>query len=229
VKNIRNLVFDLDGTLIDSSVGIVECVNYSLRMMNQPEQPADVIRPYIGYQLGDMYADFTDAPLDELMAHFRERALEVIVASTVALPGADALLEQLRQSEYTLAIASTKIKLHIGGIVDKLGWRDYFVALVGGDDVAAQKPAPDAFIEAMRRMNCPAHQTLAVGDTINDILAAKAVPMKVCAVVSPYEDRAKVEAVGPDIWIEHLEELPRLLNGHSASNLDESNNHNSST
>ena len=229
MKDVRNLVFDLDGTLIDSSEGIIQCVNHSLRSLKQPEQSPDNIKRYIGYQLAEMYADFTDAPLDELAALFREKALEVMIPSTVALPGATEVLDQLRDSGYTLAVASTKIRQHIGGIIAKFGWQDHFVTYVGGDDIPHQKPAPDAFVEAMRRMNCQPPQALAIGDTINDVLAAKAVPMKVCAITSPYEDRGKVEAADPDFWIENLEELPRLLSGEVLSKDNRHKNSNTST
>ncbi len=213
MKDVHNLVFDLDGTLIDSSEGIVQCVNYSLRTLKQAEQHPDNIKRYIGYQLREMYAEFTDAPLDELAALFREKALEVMVPSAIALPGAAVVLGQLHRSGYKMAVASTKIREHIEGIIAKFGWQDHFVTTVGGDEIPNQKPAPDAFVEAVRRMGGKPDESMAIGDTTNDVLAAKAVPMRVCAITSPFEQRSKVEAVGPDLWIEHLAELPGLLSG----------------
>jgi len=213
VKKIRYLVFDLDGTLIDSSEGVVACVNYSLRKMGQPEQPPERIKRFIGYQLSVMYPEFTDAPVDELHAYFREKALEVMVPSAVVLPGVEETLLRLHEEGYRMAIASTKIRLHIEGIVHKCGWREMFAARVGGDEVPLEKPAPDVFLEAIRRMGGSRTETLAIGDTINDVLAAQAASLEVCAVESPYEDRARVEAAKPDHLIANLAALPGLLDG----------------
>ena len=90
---VKNLIFDLDGTLIDSSDGVVQAVNYSLRQMGEAEQPADVIKKYIGYPLSTMYPDFTDAPMRELYAHFQVKAAETVVSSTIVLPGVEEMVE----------------------------------------------------------------------------------------------------------------------------------------
>ena len=208
---INCLVFDLDGTLIDSSAGVVDAVNYSLRMMDRPEQPPDRIKRYIGFPLEQMYPDFTDAPVDQLYHYFQKRAAETVVSSTVPLDGVAEALEVLNKQGFRMAIASTKIRRHVEGIVTKLGWSHLFEALVGGDDVAEVKPAPDAFRVALERLAAASDQTLVVGDTINDIQAARAVPMRVIAVESPYRERSELVAAQPDYLIESLRRLPSLL------------------
>ena len=92
---IKYLLFDLDGTLIDSSDGVVEAVNYSLVQMGEPEQPAERIKTYIGYPLSTMYPDFIDAPIDELYSHFQVKAAKSVVNSTSLLPGVQPLLNRL--------------------------------------------------------------------------------------------------------------------------------------
>lgn len=183
---IRNLIFDLDGTLIDSSDGIVEAVNYSLQQLGQPQQSPEEIKPFIGYPLETMYPHFTDAPLEELLGHFRHKAAETIVVSTSPLPGVEKTLSQLWARGFKMAIATTKIKIHLDGILAKLGWESIFSATVGGDEVTRVKPAPEALELALKRLNARADETLMIGDTINDVLAARAVPVKVVAVASPY-------------------------------------------
>ncbi len=211
MKAIHNLVFDLDGTLIDSSEGVVDAVNYSLRMMDCPEQRPERIKRYIGFPLSQMYPDFTDAPVDQLYHHFQKRASDTVVSSTVPLDGVAEALKTLHAQGFHMAIASTKIRKHVEGIVAKLGWSHYFEALVGGDDVAEVKPAPDAFRVALERLAAASDQTLVVGDTINDIQAARAVPMRVIAVESPYRERSELVGARPDYLIESLRRLPSLL------------------
>jgi len=211
LKPVRHLIFDLDGTLIDSSKGVVDAVNYSLRMMGQPEQPAERIRAFIGYSLEVMYPEFTDAPLVELRHHFQVRARETMVSSTVALPGAEKTLTTLKNAGYRLAVATTKIQRHIGGILAVFGWSSLFDATVGADDVERVKPAPDAFILALERLGASPSDSIAIGDTINDIAAAQAVPMRVVAVTSPYGDNGEMLALNPDHHLDSVAELPALL------------------
>jgi 2-phosphoglycolate phosphatase len=211
LKAVDSLIFDLDGTLIDSSEGVVDAVNYSLRMMDCPEQPPERIKRYIGFPLSQMYPDFTNAPVEQLYGHFQKRAAETVVSSTVVLEGVAEALGVLRTQGFRMAIASTKVHRHVEGIVVKLEWQDFFDALVGGDDVARVKPAPDAFRTALKRLGSSPECALVVGDTINDIEAARAVPMKVIAVESPYRDRSELVSARPDFLITSLADLPTLL------------------
>jgi phosphoglycolate phosphatase len=158
-----------------------------------------------------MYRDFTDLPFSGLYSLFRERADAILPTTTRPLPGAGETLEALREAGYNMSIVSTKVQKHIREIVDALGWSSMFDVMVGGDDVAKVKPDPEAFNLALKRMQTSSKETAAIGDTINDVLAAKAVPMPVVGVVSPYGGRAQLEKAGPDILIESVEQLPDAL------------------
>lgn len=207
----RFIIFDLDGTLIDSSEGVVAAVNYSLRQMGEPEQPPERIKPFIGFPLSKMYPYFSDLSVKELYSHFQIKAKETVVSSTVKLPGVDTVLQQLNEQGITTAIASTKIRPHITGIIDKFSWHDYFKVYSGGNEVAQVKPAPDIFKLTLERLRATADEALVVGDTINDILAAKRVPMKVAYVTSPYESLPVEEKAEPDYELKSLKELLKLV------------------
>jgi len=212
----RALIFDLDGTLIDSSEGVVDAVNYSLRQVGAAEQPPERIKRFIGFPLAQMYPHFTDHPLDELHAHFQTRAAQTIMPSTVTLDGVDDTLKTLYSQGIKLGIATTKIKRHLDAIVDKFGWRRLFSSLVGGDDVTAVKPDPEAFLKSLENMGMVAGDAVVVGDTINDVCAARAVPMRVIAVASPYGGRTELLASGPDYYIGSLAEILDLLKAGDA-------------
>jgi len=207
----RFVIFDLDGTLIDSSEGVVEAVNYSLQQVGEPPQPPEAIKAYIGYPLAKMYPNFTDAPYEQLYAHFSVKAAQTIVPSTRALPHADDVLKKLHADGLTLAVATTKIKKHVDGILAKLGWREYFRAAVGGDEAPRFKPDPGIFRLALGRMKAEPSGTMVVGDTVNDVHAARAVPMTVTAIASPYGHRDEIMASRPDYFIEDIRQLPEIL------------------
>jgi len=213
LNRVKNLIFDLDGTLIDSSEGLVKAINYSLEKMGEPPQTPEAIKPFIGYPLEKMYPNFTNAPVDELYAHFQVKAAETVVSSTVALPGVDSTLRELHGRGYRLAIATTKIKVHVNGIIDKFGWQDLFTTATGGDEVERVKPDPAIFQLTLERLKASKSESMVIGDTINDVIAARAVPLTVTAVLSPYGGREKLMASGPDYFVENLPELLRILNG----------------
>ena len=217
---IKNLIFDLDGTLIDSSAGVVEAVNYSLKMVGAPPQEAAAIKKFIGYSLATMYPHFTDAPYDELRRHFRVKASEVIVRSTVLLPNVAEVLQYLHGRGYRMAIATTKVRPNIDGILDKFQWRSIFPVSVGGDEVSQVKPAPDAFRLALERLKARPEESLVVGDTINDVLAARKIPMRVAAVRSPFGDSNELEAAEPDFMLGSLSELKEVLDRHTEGGLE---------
>lgn len=207
----KNLIFDLDGTLIDSSEGVVAAVNYSLKKVGAPEQKPEAIKSFIGYPLETMYPHFTDAPVDELYKHFQVKANKSVVSSTVLLPGVEKALSYLHQRGYKMAIATTKIRVNIDGIIDKFNWQSIFPVSVGGDEVARVKPDPMAFRLALKYLEANPEDSLVIGDTVNDILAARDVPMKVATVISPYGGREKLEALKPDFMLESIEQLPDIL------------------
>lgn len=219
MKSIRHLIFDLDGTLIDSSDGVVEAVNYSLRMMGEPEQTPERIKPYIGYPLGQMYPEFTGAPIAELYHHFQVRAAKTVVASTVRLEGVEESLWDLNEAGYMMAIATTKIRKHTDDIIAKFGWEPLFHAVVGGDEVDRVKPDPEAFALALKRMGAEPEDSIVIGDTVNDFLAARGVPMKVIGVTSVYGKTNGGPDVEPDFFVESVGKLPAWLrnNGRGGS------------
>jgi phosphoglycolate phosphatase len=208
---IKNIIFDLDGTLIDSSNGVVDAVNFALRTLGDSELPHDIICSYIGYPLNDMFAEVSKKPVGELYRQFQIRAADTVVASAVPLDGAEQVLKELHGLGYSMAIATTKTRPHLDGIVKKLNWGKYLQTTISGSDVEKPKPDPAIFRLALRQLNCSNESALAVGDTINDVLAAKSVPVKIASVLSPYGGSEKVAALKPDFELSSISELPGLL------------------
>ena len=208
---IRSLIFDLDGTLIDSSDGVVDAVNFAFRQMGLPEHSPDTIKPYIGYPLEGMFADLTDAPVDQLYRHFQTRAIDSVVDSSTILPEVSQVLVELRSRGYQMAIATTKIRIHVEAIVRKFGWERLFDVYVAGNDVGKVKPDPEAILLSIQRLGTHAADSLVIGDTENDILAEQGVPTRVVAVTSPYGGDQRVKALSPDFSISSLTQLIPIL------------------
>ncbi len=211
-----HVIFDLDGTLIDSSAGVVEAVNYAFSQLGETPPSAESIRASIGFPLEEFFRQVSDLPVPELYRHFQVRAAESVVGAAVPLAGVQETLDALGARGYCLGIATTKINAHINRILRKLNWEKYFKARVGADDVRNVKPDPEAFLLAMTRLGARPASTLVVGDTVNDVVAAQAIPVRVAAVDSPYGGADRVRALSPDYVIARLPELIEILeNGNS--------------
>lgn len=211
MTGITNVIFDLDGTLIDSSDGVVQAVNYSLQQVGLDQRSPEEIIPYIGYSLKVMYADFTNHPYEDLRHHFQRKARETIVASACKLDGVDEMLRTLHDSDFTLAIASTKIRRHITGVIEKFDWTDYFKTYAGGDEVTQVKPDPEIISLVLRRLKADVSQAVMIGDTENDIRAAHALQMKTIAVRSPYGDPERLTRCQPTVTVEAVCDIPEAL------------------
>ncbi len=211
MNRLPHLIFDLDGTLIDSSAGVADAVNYSLRMCGHAERDPLEIAKHIGYPLRQMYADFGVGPFETLYRHFQDRAVTSVIDAAQPLDHADSVVSELVLEGYEMAIATTKVRRHVDQIVAKLGWTAHFSALIGGDEVSHPKPDPEAFVLALRRLCAKPFDSIVVGDTINDVLAARALSIPVVAIISPYGGEETLRASRPDYVIDSIALLPDLL------------------
>lgn len=209
-KNIRHIIFDLDGTLVDSSAGVILATNFALRKMGQTERSGEEISRYIGYPLENMFSAFCDAPMVELKAAFQEKAATVMKESTFPLPGAPEILSRLSEAGYKMAIATTKYRIHTDGIVAKFGWGRFFSALASGDEVDNVKPAPDIVTLALKKLGAAPASAVMVGDTVNDILAAQAAGIKVISIKSPFGSNDFVNH-HPDLILDSITELETVF------------------
>lgn len=216
-----HIIFDLDGTLIDSSPGVIESVNYALTRTSQPIQAGERIKRYIGCPLDQMFADFTDQPYETLLNHFREKAATAVVQAATPLSGVNETLKRLHADGYEMGIATTKIRSQVEGILERLGWAGYFKAISGGDEVTRVKPAPDIFRLTLERMKVPREKTIVVGDTVNDVHGGRAAGLKVIAIPSEFGTPETLHASNPDWMIEQFADLPVILKEISQNHYSE--------
>ncbi len=210
-KQRNNLIFDLDGTLIDSSEGVVISTNYALTSIGEKAREPEEIKQFIGYPLEEMFASFSDKSYPEFWKYFQEKAKEAVVASTIPIGRSGEVLSELYDRGYRIGIGTTKIRVHIEKILDKLNWRKYIIAYVGADDVTNVKPAPEAFIKAMTLMEANSSNSVVIGDTVNDILAAQAAGIPVIGVKSIFGGNGKLQKSNPDRLINNIEELLEIF------------------
>jgi phosphoglycolate phosphatase len=205
----RAILFDFDYTLADSSAGAVDCMRYALAELGLPDVEPEACARTMGLSLpatlvalaGEEHAHL--AP--EFMRLFMERADLVMVPRTVILAEAPPTLEHLGRMGYRRAIVSTKYRFRIEATLQRDGLTGLVEAIVGGEDVAAHKPAPDSLLLALERLGVGADEALYVGDSLVDAQAAQAAEVAFVAVTSghtpaevfaPYAPLAVLGGVG---------------------------------
>jgi pyrophosphatase PpaX len=209
--NIRHLLFDFDGTLIDSSRGVIISTNYALKALGEPPRTDDEIKHFIGYPLEEMFHRFSDKPYSEFWKHFQEIGLSAIAASAEPVGESDHVLDTLYKRGYVIGIGTTKMRVHVSKILEKLHWNHLVSAFVGADDVAKVKPAPEAYQKLLQVLGGKIDDSVVIGDTVNDIQAARAAGLPAVAVSSPFGREDDLKAAGPDLFLYRLVELLDIL------------------
>ncbi|HVS02166.1 MAG TPA: HAD-IA family hydrolase [Thermoanaerobaculia bacterium] len=210
----RLVVFDWDGTLIDSIASIVGCTRCAFEELGLPAPPEEQIRGAIGLGLGDtMRRFFPDAGAD-----LRQRVREAYGRHWVGtwharhapFPPAETTLAHLERAGYLLAVATAKSRRGLERDFERTGLGRYFAASRTTDEAAA-KPSPAMVLELMRELGAGADATLVVGDTSWDLEMAAAAGAAAVAVCCGAQDRQQLLRCRPLALLDGVHELPRWL------------------
>ncbi|HUS78200.1 MAG TPA: HAD-IA family hydrolase [Patescibacteria group bacterium] len=194
------VIFDFDYTLADSSRGIIECMNHSLRSLGLPEVGFEAVRRTIGKSLPESFVALAGEEhrgrADEFVRFFTEKADEVVADLTVVYEYTPEVMRRLKDQGLKLGIASTKYRYRITTILDREGFTDLFDVIVGGEDVGSHKPDPESLLVAMEGLGSSVDDTLYVGDSLSDAEAAKRAGLPFAAVLSGVTPRGELESRG---------------------------------
>ena len=187
-------LFDFDYTLADSSAGIFESFNYALSQMGLDEATHEEIQPTIGLYLPEalvaIRGEETRPRGEEFLAHFTDKADEVMADGTFFLPGAARVLETLHRRGATIGIVSTKYRYRIRSILERDGLNHMVETVIGGEDVERHKPDPEGLHKAASQLGVPLSDCIYVGDNEVDALAARDAPAPFAAVLTGSSPRA---------------------------------------
>ena len=218
---IRLILFDLDGTLVDSRLDLANSVNGMLRRYSRPELPLEVIASYVGdgapmlvrRALGDPDDEmFLQEALDFFLAYYREHKLD----TTVVYPGIVDALRAMRLpangacGERRMAVLSNKPVNPSRAIVEALGLGEFFVQVYGGNSFPTKKPDPLGALTLARENGVEPGQALIVGDSDIDVLTARNAGMWSCGVSYGFAPHS-LEQAPPDVLVDSPHELPLVL------------------
>ena len=208
----RAVIFDFDGTLGDSYAAIAASVNHIREHRGLPPLEVDEVRCHVGrgveYLLKQTVPD-TDVPAD--LARYRAHHPSVLRSGTHLLPGAAESLIALKKAGMKLAVCSNKPGFYTHELVDYLGLAPLLDAVIGPEDVARPKPAPDMLQLALEKLGVTPGEALYVGDMVVDIETARSTGVPVWVVPTGSDTRDTLATALPDRLLEDLHELVLLL------------------
>jgi phosphoglycolate phosphatase len=215
LKKIKLVIFDLDGTLIDSELDLAAAVNAMLRHYGRKELPIQVIGTYIGdgapmlirRALGDPAdREFLQDALNYFLAYYRDHKLD----NTLPYKGITEALQQIGRDGRRLAVLTNKPVRASQGILAGLGLAGSFFQVFGGNSFETKKPDPLGANTLMREANAQPDETVMVGDSGVDILTARNAGLWSVGVTYGFAPQT-LEQVPPDVLVDTPVELAESL------------------
>ena len=215
---IRLLIFDLDGTLIDSRLDLVHSVNAMLRHLNRPELPGEVIASYVGdgapmlvrRALGDPKNEAVlKEGLEFFLAYYRVHKLDF----THVYEGVKEMLVSIRNSNglrRQMAVLSNKPVVPSRSIVEAFGLAEFFLHVYGGNSFPTKKPDPHGVRSILRETKASPGESLIIGDSSIDVITGRNAGLWTCGVTYGFAPHTLCEAP-PDVTVDSPRELAELF------------------
>jgi len=212
---LKAIIFDFDFTLVDSSSGIVQCVEYALQHLGLQIPPAEQIINTIGLSLSETFSSLTGQcnveSASRFAQRFHERADQIMDKETHIYPYVKPVMESLCSASLRLGIVSTKLHYRVMNILAGNSLEKFFEVIVGADDVNKAKPDPEGLLLALRAIKVDANDALYVGDHTIDGRAAEGAGTPFLAVLSGRHSREDFDHI-PNLGIlESVRGLPDFL------------------
>ena len=207
-NSVPTIVFDLDGTLVDTAPDLVDTLNIILAREGLPAVPFDTARNMIGGGARTLIERGLQAErrpgglaeVDRLYKDFVAHYAEHLADRSQPFPGAIAAIEELAARGCRFAICTNKLEWLSVKLLDALGISRHFAAICGQDTFGVQKPDPQILLQTIRKAGGEPGCAVMVGDSINDIEVARAAGVPVIAVDFGYTE-TPVSALDPDVVI----------------------------
>mgnify|MGYP006142439421 CR=1 FL=1 len=217
-NNKSDLIFDLDGTLVDSVPDLAAAVNDMLSRLSLASFPEETIRGWVGNGAKTLVeralsgsgnisstldSDYTKQALDIFLEHYQRQAC----VKTSLYAGVEMALSALVDRGYTLHIVTNKPLIFVDPIVSHLNIKQYFTHILGADSLPKKKPDPMPLAYVMKQQRVSAGNCVMIGDSHNDILAANAIEMESVGLTYGYNYGEDISLHNPTVVFENFDGL----------------------
>ena len=215
-KDYPYMIFDLDGTMVDTCPDIVGTVQHIIEKYGFEEKSPEFIRSCIGGGarnvllkcLGAAHEAIIDS---ELLSYFAEYYTNNSAVHSKMYPGLKQMLALYKAAGHKLAVATFKIRSATLNIFETFGLMDYFDIIVTADDVANPKPAPDCINAILDYYGCDPSEAVLIGDTKTDYLTGTNAGVDVCAVTFGYNTPEVMASLNPAYLVDDFCDLAEVL------------------
>jgi len=215
----RAVLFDLDGTLVDSYAALAEAVNYARRQHGLDDLSTDAIREFVGYGLEKLLqrAFDCDAVPPSATEAFEARYDEICCTESHVLDDVEATLRALNHIGVAMAVCTNKPTAFSRKILEFLNLAPFFCAIVGPDAAGARKPEAQHVLRTLEATHCSPAEALFVGDMPIDVQAAHNSGLAAAVVATGSSTSSALKAAGAEHYLDRLADLVQIVrNGASA-------------
>ena len=206
------LLFDLDGTLVNTLEDIAASLNHALACFNEGPLPSAVVQQFVGGGIEDLLIrSFGDHRVDLARAVqiYKEHHAKNLLVRSVLYPGVIETLEHFQT--IPKVVLSNKSLEFVTPLIGSLGLAQQFQALVGGGPGVLLKPSPDSILRLMARFRVPRERTVMVGDGTTDIVAGRAAGVITCAMTYGFRSEEQLRKAGPDHMLHAFSDLTKVF------------------
>jgi phosphoglycolate phosphatase len=212
MKNLKLIIFDLDGTLIDAYTAITRSFNSAMKRFGYPRQSSVVVRRAVGWGDGHLISFFVKAgDLDKVLAFYRSHHRKSLLKYSKVFPGARQLLAKLKAQGYKLAVASNRPTRFSLLLIRHLELGRYFDHVLCADKLKAGKPHPEILRKIMAKFSVNKGQTLYVGDMVIDAQAGRRSGVRTVIVTTGSSSARQIRLEKPWKTLKRIKDLPKLL------------------
>ncbi|HIR83224.1 MAG TPA: HAD family hydrolase [Candidatus Cryptobacteroides pullicola] len=210
----KNLIFDFDGTLVDTCEGIVHTEMETFRRLGLPAPPREDIVGAIGLPLElslEKGGGLDRQTAVRAAAIYRSLFNEVAAPHITMFPGVYETLESLRGRGLRMAIATSRGTDSLGGLLDAFNLRQFFELILTAGSGCAPKPSPEMVLRILGALHFDPDETIVVGDTTFDLQMGQGAACRVCGVSYGNHSRERLASVRPDYIIDAFPELSGIV------------------
>lgn len=209
------MIFDLDGTLLDTLEDLKNSVNFALRSNGLPERSLDEVRRFVGNGIRLLIEravpqgtqpELTDKVFDDFKAHYSANS----TVKTKPYSGISKLLQKLKNEGRLLGVVSNKADAPAKALIGHY-FPDTFDSVVGEREGVRKKPAPDSVLETMADLGCNAGDCVYIGDSDVDFMTAKNAGTDCILVSWGFRSREQLESLGAEKIADGIDELEKML------------------
>jgi len=223
---VKMVMIDLDGTLIHTAPDLAACANRMLADLARAPAPVETVMTWIGNGVprlvkraltGDMWAEPEAELFEKALANFGQHYLAHVSDLSRPFPGVVAGLARLKARGFHLACITNKAEAFTLPLLRNLDLYKYFELVLSGDSLPKQKPDPLPLLHACKHFGITPDHGMLVGDSSNDVEAARAAGMPVICVTYGYNHGHDIRESHPDAVVDSLEAVEPFLNVYTGA------------